>query len=175
MTGIYLGLGSNLGDREGNLVQALNLLGQQATIEQVSSIYETEPLGFAEQPWFLNAACCVSTALNPLALLSFVKEIEGKLGRSPSFPNAPRTIDIDILLYGDQVIQSGALTIPHPQLGERAFVLIPLAEIASEVVHRTMGKTIKELLAQTKDLHQVRRWKGCLPYQRNSTLTQPTI
>ncbi len=158
MVTVYLGLGSNLEDRQGNLARAIELLSQQVKMEQVSSLYETEPVGYSEQPQFLNAVCRASTSLTPRELLTLAKEIETRLGRLPSFPNAPRPIDVDILLYGDQVSESPELTIPHPRLTQRAFVLVPLAEIAPSVVHPENGKTALELLADAAGLEGVRRW-----------------
>lgn len=159
MEEVWLGLGSNLGDREANLREALQLLSRKVAIEQVSSIYETEPIGYQEQPWFLNLACRGLTQLKPSELLSFVKEIEKQLGREPSFPNAPRPIDIDILFYGEQIINSKDLIIPHPRLSERAFVLIPLAEISPGLIHPVFQRSISELLAALSGSQSVRKWK----------------
>jgi len=158
MNTVYLGLGSNLGDREINLARGLESLARGIVIKQVSSIYETEPLGYLEQPWFLNMVCCGMTQLGPFELLSFAKEIEGQLGRVAGFPNAPRPIDIDILLYDDQIIETQDLVIPHPRIGERAFVLAPLVEIAPELTHPAMGKSMRGLLSELTELQQVRRW-----------------
>ena len=158
MSTVYLGLGSNLGDREANLVKALGLLTQQVTIGQVSSIYETEPVGYKEQPWFLNLVCVGETKMDPFDLLTFTKEIEAELGRVSSFPNAPRPIDIDLLLYDDQKIDTDDLTIPHPRMGERRFVLAPMVEIAASIIHPGNSKTIKELLSELNDSTQIRKW-----------------
>jgi len=158
MTTAYLGLGSNLGDRGQNLAQAVELLSQQVAVEQLSSVYETEPVGYDEQPLFLNAACRISTELSPEELLGLAKEIETKLGRVPSFPNAPRPIDIDILFYDDEIVRSQELTIPHPRLAERAFVLVPLVEIAPELVHPENGRTVRDLLSDLGTLAGVRKW-----------------
>ena len=158
MTVVYLGLGSNLGDREGKLAQALELLAQHVVIESLSSIYETAPVGYREQPFFLNAVCRVSTELSPEQLLGLAKEIEAELGRIPNFPNAPRPIDIDILLYDNKVVSSHELIIPHPRLTERAFVLVPLAEVAPEVVHPQRRKTIRELADALGTVAGVHKW-----------------
>jgi 2-amino-4-hydroxy-6-hydroxymethyldihydropteridine diphosphokinase len=144
---VYLGLGSNMGDRVQNLKRSLKMLSENARIEKLSSIYETEPVGFTEQPLFLNAVCLISTVLSPRELLKALKNIESNLGRTPSFPNAPRPIDLDILFYDNRIIDSQELTIPHPRINQRAFVLVPLAEIDPDFTHPRSGKTIKELLS----------------------------
>ena len=127
---VYLGLGSNLGDREGNLLQACELLG---CLEK-SKIHETEPFGVLDQPKFLNMVCEIETELSPRELLLFVKNIEKKLGRKKREKWGPREIDIDILFYGDQIIDEPDLKIPHPGIKERDFVLKPLKEIAPGLV-----------------------------------------
>ena len=142
---VYLGLGSNLADRQQMLAQALSQLSQKVAVETVSSLYETQPQYNIDQPMFLNAVCRISTSLRPHQLLILVKGIENKLGRLPDSHNKPRPVDIDILLYDNLVIQSQTLTIPHPLMMERAFVIIPLAEIAPDLVHPVIGLPISQL------------------------------
>ena len=143
---VYLALGTNLGDRPGNLRQALERLRASAAVEQVSQCYETKPVGYEDQPDFLNLTCFITTALSPLQLLRNLKGIEEEMGRRPSFRNAPRPIDIDILFFDDLVVSSPELTIPHPRMNERAFVLAPLADIAPEIVHPILKLTVREML-----------------------------
>ncbi len=126
--------------------QALDRLSEKITIRKVSSVYETEPLYYKEQPLFLNTVLSANTRLDPFDLLRFIKGIESELGRQPSFQNAPRLIDIDILFYGDQIIDTLELTIPHPRITERAFVLVPLAEIAPELVYPLTHEKVSDLL-----------------------------
>lgn len=155
---VYLGLGANLGDRQSNLLRAVELLSQWVHIEELSSLYETEPVGYIEQPRFLNAVCQSRTILTPEELLATAKNIESALGRTPSFPNAPRPLDIDILFYGNRVINLPHLTIPHPHLEERAFVLVPLAEIAPDLVHPVNGRTVKEMVQRLGSLEGITKW-----------------
>jgi 2-amino-4-hydroxy-6-hydroxymethyldihydropteridine diphosphokinase len=158
MAEVYLGLGANLGDRIKNMSHAIQSISEQAIIVQVSSVYETEPVGYTEQPDFLNAVFSISTEMNPEQLLQYIKEIEHSQGRTPSFPNAPRPIDIDILFYEDRVLHSKQLIVPHPRLTERAFVLVPLAEIAPGLQHPENGKTMKELLEDLGTITGITKW-----------------
>lgn len=155
---VYLGLGANLGDRQGNVLKAVELLSQWGQIDELSSLYETEPVGYLEQPPFLNAVCQLTTTLTAEELLAVAKNIESALGRIQSFRNAPRPIDIDILFCGDQVINSPQLTIPHPRLEERAFVLVPLAEIAPDLIHPVTGMTVREMMQRLGSLKGVTKW-----------------
>lgn len=156
----YLCLGSNLGDRQRNLTRALSLLSREARLEQVSSIYETEPVGFKEQPLFLNLVCRATTPLSPSRLLRFAKTIEARMGRVAGPPNSARPIDIDILFYDNQIVKTRSLTIPHPRLAERAFVLIPLEEIAPDLVHPELNKSIAQLASEAPERIGVQKWSG---------------
>ncbi|MCJ7743764.1 MAG: 2-amino-4-hydroxy-6-hydroxymethyldihydropteridine diphosphokinase [Dehalococcoidales bacterium] len=155
---VYLGLGSNLGSREDSLKMALELITHRLRLGKVSSIYDTEPIGDTNQPRFLNMVCEVSTTLPPAAMLALLQGFELKLGRIPRRSGAPRPIDIDILFYGDQVVKSPDLIIPHPRLAERAFVLVPLAEIAPDLVHPVLHKTVEELLNAIIGTQSVMKW-----------------
>lgn len=156
----YLALGSNLGDREKNLHQALDRIAEFVDITRLSSIYETEPWGVRDQPWFLNMVCAGMTNLAPVDLLRRAKRIENEMGRTEGIRFGPRPIDIDILFYDRVIVLSPALTIPHPRLQERAFVLIPLAEIAPSLVHPRLRVTIRELAHHLKSTHQVRAYRS---------------
>ncbi|HEX8430623.1 MAG TPA: 2-amino-4-hydroxy-6-hydroxymethyldihydropteridine diphosphokinase [Longimicrobium sp.] len=144
---VLLGLGSNVGDPGRQLVAAVDALGAVLTVTATSSVYRTEPVGFAGQPDFLNLVVVGRTALEPEALLDATQEVERVMGRVRTFRNAPRPIDIDVLAYGARIIRSERLTVPHPALAERAFVLVPLAEVAPGWRHPELGKTARELLA----------------------------
>ena len=142
----YLSLGSNLGDRQANLRNAIGRLLELGNVVEVSSYYETEPVEFTEQPWFLNCAVAVRTELIPREFLAGILEIERSMGRQRTQPKGPRTIDIDILLYGPAHLNTPTLTIPHSAMAERRFVLEPLAEIAPDVKVPLLKKTVRELL-----------------------------
>ncbi len=157
---IYLSLGSNQGARWANLKEALWLLGERLDIIDMSSVYDTEPIGVGEQSRFLNLVCRVGTDIEPRELLSLIKDIEVRMGRDLSLRNAPRVIDIDIILYGDLVLDTPDLTIPHEKMAERAFVLIPLAEIAPRVVHPVTGEWVEDMLAKVEGKEGVIKVEG---------------
>jgi 2-amino-4-hydroxy-6-hydroxymethyldihydropteridine diphosphokinase len=144
----YIGLGSNLGDREANLRQALEFLTQtpETTVVRASSLYDTEPVGVEDQPHFLNAVALVETQLPPQQLLWNLMLIERRLGRVRSHRWGPRTIDLDLLLYDDLVLDEGDLQIPHPAMSKRSFVLVPLVELEPLLVHPVTGETMLALL-----------------------------
>jgi 2-amino-4-hydroxy-6-hydroxymethyldihydropteridine diphosphokinase len=157
MIEVYIGIGSNLGDRYEYISRALTLMAKKLIIHEISSPYETEPEGYKEQPDYLNAVVKAGTSLGAAALLKFLKSIERKLGRKADFRNAPRTIDLDILLYGNSVIEKLDLFIPHPRLHTRAFVLVPLAELNGKLMHPALHKTIRELLDELVSMGRVRK------------------
>ncbi|HEU4745575.1 MAG TPA: 2-amino-4-hydroxy-6-hydroxymethyldihydropteridine diphosphokinase [Anaerolineales bacterium] len=142
---VYLALGTNLGDRPANLKQAIASLTPQLEVKLKSQVYETPPWGVEDQPRFLNQVIKAQTYLDPEPLLKHLKRLEVALGRIPSVPNGPRLIDIDILFYDDLVVDKPSIEIPHPRLQERGFVLLPLMEIAPNLVHPVSKKTVREL------------------------------
>jgi 2-amino-4-hydroxy-6-hydroxymethyldihydropteridine diphosphokinase len=156
-------LGSNLGDREANLREAIAHLDELGCVSKVSAFYETEPVEIAgQQPWFLNCAVTVESELTPLEFLKRMLAIEQAMGRKRSKPKGPRTIDMDIIFFGDEVLDTKELSIPHPAMQHRRFVLAPLAEIAPEATHPVLRRTVRELLdSLPADSGAVRR------YQRN--------
>jgi len=148
----FLSLGSNLGDRTRNLAQARKFLRENgAEVLRASSVYETEPVDHLDQGWFLNQVLEVRSFLDPRALLKLAKSIEARQERVPTVDKGPRTIDIDILLAGDTVLEGPDLVVPHPRLAQRNFVLVPLCEIAPETRHPVLGKTIRELALSSSD------------------------
>ena len=156
-----LSLGSNLNDRVEKLNQAKNLLIKDGIqILQVSSIYETQPTDYTEQPWFLNQVIEVEYDQDSRSLFILIKKIEKQIGRKKSIPKGPRIIDIDILLNERNVIKTAELIIPHPMLEKRNFVLVPLAEIAPDIIHPVLGSKINELLLASRDNSRVMKYKN---------------
>ena len=157
MAEVFLGLGSNLGDPAENLREAVHRLGGVLTIARVSSVYRTEPVGLRDQPFFLNAALAAQTALAPFDVLARIAAIEEVMGRQRDVPMGPRTIDLDLLLYDDLVLDEPELSLPHPRMTERRFVLAPLAEIAPDIRHAHVKRTAAELLAALPGAESVER------------------
>jgi 2-amino-4-hydroxy-6-hydroxymethyldihydropteridine diphosphokinase len=157
----YISLGSNLGNRIGFLKEALERLGgsKESIIVKRSPVYETQPVGPQDQRWFLNLVIEVQTPLDPESLLDRLLAIEDQMGRKRDEHWGPRNIDLDILLYDDRVVNSDRLTIPHPRLHQRRFIVVPLSEIAPQASHPILGRTIREILDGCRDAHVVR------PYQ----------
>lgn len=152
---VFIALGSNLGDRLANLAEARRRLQETMALQKISSVYETDPWGYTDQPVFYNQVVQGSTSLPAGELLKTLKKIEREMGRVPTFKNGPRLIDLDLLFYSNFVWQTGDLILPHPHLHERAFVLVPLAEIAPELEHPVLRRTAADL-AQTIDRQGVR-------------------
>ncbi|WP_347321534.1 2-amino-4-hydroxy-6-hydroxymethyldihydropteridine diphosphokinase [Rossellomorea sp. RS05] len=157
----YISLGSNIGDREAYLEKAIQILGSHGKIEvkRLSSIYETEPVGYTDQGEFLNMVIAVQTSLRPETLLHQCLQVEFDLGREREFKWGPRIIDLDVLLYEQETIENADLLIPHPRMQERAFVLIPLLEIAPGLEHPSFGAPLENLLDEIPDKEGVRLWK----------------
>jgi 2-amino-4-hydroxy-6-hydroxymethyldihydropteridine diphosphokinase len=153
--GIFIGLGSNLGDRKRYLQNAIDLL--QVKVLQNSSVYETEPVGYLDQSWFLNLVIQIETEIPPEELLLRCQQVEERLGRKREIPKGPRTIDLDILFFHQAVINAPDLILPHPAIQERRFVLEPLNEIASEFIHPVLDKTVSQLLHDCPDESVVKR------------------
>ena len=152
----YIGIGSNLGDREFNCKQAIGLLRQKGiTVRKESSLYETTPWGVRDQPLFLNMAIEIETDLKPFELLRTLKDIENEMGREETFLWGPRIIDLDILLYDNNIVDEKGLRIPHPHMQDREFVLRPLCEIAGDVIHPSLLLSIEELLQRLKSTEKM--------------------
>lgn len=161
---VYISLGSNISDRVGNLVAAVDDISKLGKILSRSSLYETEPVGFPDQPWFLNCTLALDTCLAAEELLDALLTIEKEMGRIRGVPNGPRIIDLDILLFGNHILDTRELTLPHPRMHTRRFVLEPMNEIAPEVHHPVLRKTVRELHTSLPNDYQVRdftdpRWQ----------------
>jgi 2-amino-4-hydroxy-6-hydroxymethyldihydropteridine diphosphokinase len=154
---VYLSLGSNLGNRAANLNEAIFRLAGFGELQAVSSFYETEPVEYSAQPWFLNCAVKLETEKMPKQLLAAVLDLEQKMGRRRTQPKGPRTIDVDILLFGNSIIEAKGLIVPHPALHQRRFVLEPLAEIAGDVRHPVFKRSMRELRDALPTGQSVRR------------------
>jgi 2-amino-4-hydroxy-6-hydroxymethyldihydropteridine diphosphokinase len=158
METVYLSLGSNIGDRAGNVARAVAALRERGVrVVRESALYETEPVDMRSQEWFVNSVVAVETEDEPRALMAKLLVIERAMGRERLVPKGPRVIDIDIVLYGERVVNEAGLEIPHPRMAERRFVLVPLAEIAEGAVHPVLRKTARELLDETHDKSEVKR------------------
>jgi 2-amino-4-hydroxy-6-hydroxymethyldihydropteridine diphosphokinase len=157
---VFLCLGSNMGNRESNIKAALDNISHRMRLIAKSSVYDTKSIGENDQPRFLNLVCRVATMLPPLGLLALTKGFELMGGRLPGKPGAPRPIDIDILLYGDTVLNMPDLIVPHPRMAEREFVLAPLAEIAPDIKHPVLNKTVQELYVLVRGKQDVVKVKG---------------
>jgi 2-amino-4-hydroxy-6-hydroxymethyldihydropteridine diphosphokinase len=157
-TVVYLALGSNVGERDRNLREAMRLLGESSIqVTKISSIYETEPVDYIDQPWFLNAALEARTDLSADQLLATLRDIETKMGSKKAFAKGPRLIDLDILLFGEETIAKPDLQVPHPRMLRRNFVLVPLAEIAPDLRHPSWHASASGLLSRSLDLSVVRK------------------
>lgn len=145
MSTAFVALGANLGDRVATIQAAVDRITSLGSIREISSLYETEPVGYLDQPRFLNTVLELETTLSSMNLLDRLLEIEGELGRVRTFANAPRAIDLDLLLYDAEMLSTGRLILPHPRMLDRAFVMVPLAEIAAEFVHPVANRTLGSL------------------------------
>lgn len=169
MAAVYIGLGSNLGNRADTLRRAVAALSDLGDVRGVSPLYETQPVGYVDQPWFLNAVVHLDTALDPERLLAALKRIEETLGRRPTFRYGPRVVDLDLLLYDDLVRRDAPPLVPHPGLHERAFVLQPLADLAAALVVPGLGTTVSALLERLAAADRA----GVRPYRQHWWPTSP--
>ena len=158
MTVAYIGLGSNMGDRAANLGKAIHLISQSAPVRVTSSLYQTEPEGYKDQPDFLNSVACVDTDCAAGELLKKLNGIEVQMGRERPFADAPRVIDLDLLFYDGAIINELGIEVPHPHLHLRAFVLAPMVEIAPDFIHPVLHKSMRELLAGLTPGYRVEKW-----------------
>jgi len=158
MTVAYIGLGSNIGDRAANLDKAIHLISQSAPVRVTSSLYQTQPEGYKDQPDFLNSVACVDTGAAAGELLKKLNGIEVQMGRERPFAGAPRVIDLDLLFYDGAIINEPGLEVPHPRLHLRAFVLAPMVEVAPDFIHPVLHKSMRELLAGLTPGYRVEKW-----------------
>ena len=159
----FIGIGTNVGDRKKHIEQAMRLLENPPNVKIIksSALYVTEPIGYVGQDWFLNCVVEITTTIPPHELLYHCQAIEEQMGRTRTMMWGPRTIDLDILLYNDECIADDALVIPHPNMHKRRFVLVPLVEIAPDIIHPTLNKTVTDLLQNLKDTHKVDVYREC--------------
>ena len=164
MPSVYIGFGSNIGDRLAHIQNAIHALSKTEgiTLEKISSVYKTDPVGYEAQAQFLNGVAAIQTHLPPLSLLHTLKNIETAIGRQHRIHWGPREIDLDILIYGDLCLQTEKLVIPHPEMHRRRFVLAPLAEIAPDIVHPVFQETVQTLLEHLEDDKSVLKKEGCV-------------
>jgi dihydroneopterin aldolase / 2-amino-4-hydroxy-6-hydroxymethyldihydropteridine diphosphokinase len=159
MVDVFLGLGSNVGDREGNIRKALELVDWECVVVRRSPLYRTEPVGYEDQEWFLNCVAEAETGLQPKELIDFLTSVEDRLKRVRTVKNGPRTIDLDILFYDDRIVDRGDLVIPHPRLHERLFVLKPMSDLDPNFVHPVLKKTVKQLMDGLKNPEKVELYR----------------